>query len=93
MKNETETNLSSLLHLQMALATISLKPLLRTGTGLPLVAQMVKNPSAIPLLGIYNKETRTERDTWTPEVGDGQGGLACCFSWGRKDSDTTEKLN
>ena len=66
MKNETETNLSSLLHLQMALATISLKPLLRTGTGLPLVAQMVKNPSAIPLLGIYNKETRTERDTCTP---------------------------
>ena len=27
---------------------------------------MVKNPSAIPLLGIYNKETRTERDTCTP---------------------------
>ena len=23
-------------------------------------------------------------------VGDGQGGLACCDSWGRKDSDTTE---
>ena len=21
---------------------------------------------------------------WTPEVGDGQGGLACCDSWGRK---------
>ena len=50
----------------MALATISLKSLLRTGTGLPLVAQMVKNPSAIPLLGIYNKETRIERDTCTP---------------------------
>ena len=27
---------------------------------------------------------------WTPGVGDGQGGLACCDSWGRKDSDTTE---
>ena len=27
---------------------------------------------------------------WTPEVGDGQGGLVCCFSWGCKDSDTTE---
>ena len=27
------------------------------------------------------------------EVGDGQGGLACCSSWGRKDSDTTERLN
>ena len=30
---------------------------------------------------------------WTPEVGDGQGGLACCDSWSRKESDTTEWLN
>ena len=29
---------------------------------------------------------------WTPGVGDGQGGLACCSSWGRKESDTTEWL-
>ena len=27
---------------------------------------------------------------WTPEVGDGQGGQACCNSWGCKESDTTE---
>ena len=27
------------------------------------------------------------------EVGDGQGGLACCGSWGRKESDMTEGLN
>ena len=27
---------------------------------------------------------------WTLGVGDGQGGLACCNSWGRKESDTTE---
>ena len=26
-------------------------------------------------------------------VGDGQGSLACCSPWGRKDSDTTEQLN
>ena len=26
-------------------------------------------------------------------VGDGQGGLACCDAWGRKESDTTERLN
>ena len=26
-------------------------------------------------------------------VGDGQGGLACLDSWGRKESDTTERLN
>ena len=30
---------------------------------------------------------------WTPGVGDGQGSLACCDSWGRKESDTTEWLN
>ena len=30
---------------------------------------------------------------WTPGVGDGQGGLACCDSWGRKELDTTEWLN
>ena len=30
---------------------------------------------------------------WTPGVGDGQGGLACCGSWGRKESDKTEWLN
>ena len=30
---------------------------------------------------------------WTPGVGDGQGGLACCDSWGRKESDTTKRLN
>ena len=30
---------------------------------------------------------------WTPGVSDGQGGLACCNSWGRKESDTTERLN
>ena len=29
---------------------------------------------------------------WTPGVGDGQGGLACCGSWARKESDTTERL-
>ena len=30
---------------------------------------------------------------WTPGVGDGQGGLACCGSWGRKELDMTERLN
>ena len=28
---------------------------------------------------------------WTP--GAGQGGLACCGSWGYKELDTTESLN
>ena len=30
---------------------------------------------------------------WTLGVGDGQGGLVCCSSWGRKESDMTERLN
>ena len=30
---------------------------------------------------------------WTLGVGDGQRGLACCNSWGLKESDTTEQLN
>ena len=30
---------------------------------------------------------------WTPGVGDGQGGLACCSPWDHKESDMTEQLN
>ena len=30
---------------------------------------------------------------WILGVGDGQGGLGCCDSWGCKESDTTERLN
>ena len=30
---------------------------------------------------------------WTPGVGYGQGSLACCSSWGCKESDMTEQLN
>ena len=30
---------------------------------------------------------------WTPVIGDGQGDLACCDSWGHKESDMTERLN
>ena len=30
---------------------------------------------------------------WTPGVDDGQGGLACCDSWGHRELDTTERLN
>ena len=29
----------------------------------------------------------------TPGAGDGQGGLVCCDSWGRKEPNTTEQLN
>ena len=39
--------------------------------------------------------TMTCLDAITNSVGDGdgQGGLACCGPWGRKESDTTERLN
>ena len=30
---------------------------------------------------------------WTPGVGDGQGGLACCSPWCHKESDMSEQLN
>ena len=30
---------------------------------------------------------------WTLGVGDGQGGLVCCGSWGHKELDRTERLN
>ena len=36
--------------------------------------------------------TRWTESEWTPGVGDGQGGLACCDSCGHKESDTTESL-
>ena len=54
------------------------------------------------LWGIYHLTQVTEvtwhhwldgrESEWTPGVGDGQGGLARCDSWGRKESDTTERL-
>ena len=34
-----------------------------------------------------------DRFGWTVGVGDGQGGLVCCGSWGGKESDMTEWLN
>ena len=35
----------------------------------------------------------TKTQQWAPGAGDGQGGPACCYPWGRKESDTTERLN
>ena len=29
----------------------------------------------------------------TPGIGDAQGGLVCCSSWGHKELDLTEQLN
>ena len=41
--------------------------------------------------GITDSMNVSLSELW--EVGDGQGGLACCDSWGRKESDVTERLN
>ena len=45
---------------------------------------------------VFDIKLRTSQDghepEWTPRDSR-QGGLACCNSWGRKESDTTERLN
>ena len=38
----------------------------------------------------WHHQLNGDRFGWTPGVGDGQGGLACCCSWGCKELDTTE---
>ena len=40
--------------------------------------------------GITNSTVEFEQ---VPRVGDGQGSLACCGPWGRKELNTTEQLN
>ena len=44
-------------------------------------------------LARWHHRLNGEEFEWTPGVGDGQRGLACCNSWGHKESDTTERLN
>ena len=44
------------------------------------------------MVGLHHR-LNGHRFGWTPGVGDGQGGLACCGSWGHKESDMTEQLN
>jgi len=42
---------------------------------------------------LYSVNNAGHEFEWTLGVGDGQRGLACCNSWGRKELDTTEWLN
>ena len=44
------------------------------------------------MAGLHHQLDEHESE-WTPGVGDGQGGLACCNSWSHKVSDMTERLN
>ena len=41
----------------------------------------------------WHHRLNAHESEWTPGVGDGQGGLACCDSWGLKESDASEWLN
>ena len=54
--------------------------------------QEEKGTTEDEMAGWHHRLDRRESE-WTLGVGDGQGGLACCDSWGRKESDTTEGLN
>ena len=54
--------------------------------------QEEKGTTEDEMVGWHHRLNRHESE-WTPGVGDGQGGLACCDSWGHKGSDTTEQLN
>ena len=51
-----------------------------------------KGPTEDEMVGWHHWPNRRESE-WTLGAGDGQGGLVCCDSWGRKESDTTEWLN
>ena len=56
-------------------------------------AGQVGEPTAWMQKSGGNSSTKFESGDFPRGVGDGQGGLACCGSWGRKESDTTERLN
>ena len=44
------------------------------------------------MVGVHHRLTRHEFEQ-APGVGDGQGSLACCSSWGCKELDMTERPN
>ena len=54
--------------------------------------QEEKGTTEDEMAGWYHRLNGHEFE-WTSGVGDGQGLLDCCDSWGRKESDTTERLN
>ena len=41
----------------------------------------------------WHHQLNGHESEWTPGVGDGQGGLVCCGSWGRRELDTSERMN
>ena len=87
---------------------LGLKPRFQGGSTVPSINQcpisVVKDPDAGRDWGQEEKGTTEDEmagwhhwldgheSEWTLGIGDGQGGLACCDSWGRKESDMTEWL-
>ena len=54
--------------------------------------QEEKGTTEDEMVGWHHRLNEHEFES-TPVVGDGQGSLACCSPWGRKESATTEQLN
>ena len=65
------------------------------GVHLRLLKSFYQQEFALPTVRFQGhfKLKQPYESEWTLGVGDGQGGLACCDPWGRKESDTTERLN
>ena len=53
----------------------------------------VNHSQRVDEVGGWHHRLNGHEFEWTPGVGDGQGGLACCNSWGHRESDMTEWLN
>ena len=59
---------------------------------LMLEGQEEKGTTEDEMVGWHHRHNK-HGSGWSPGVGDGQGGLACCGSWSLKESDMTERLN
>ena len=75
-----------------ALESFPMSPLFAWGgqsTGVSALASLIIANN----FAINNHRLNGRESEWTPGIGDGQGGLACCNSWGRKEWDMAEQLN
>ena len=44
-------------------------------------------------MGVWHHRLNGNEFEWTLRDGEGQGGLACCNPWGRKESERTDNLS
>ena len=54
-----------------------------------MLGKIEKGTTEDEMVGWHHQPSGCEFEQ-TPRVGDGQGSLVCCDSWGHKESDTTE---